>query len=470
MVLSGISYIWIFNIRNNILRETYDLSIKIGDLESLGIEEIKEFSPNEREEGYFIFKSDGKRVGIKFKGNGRELLRRIEKTRSGLTIASFSILAIFILSIPFLLFPLRKKALKPRVIEEDVFFSLSEMLSKLRIREEELIKGREEEKKKAEEFRMISHVIFNSLQFPILLLSPDNKILNMNRAGEEFFGKSVISSLYKSASSIFSPKFLEIVDDVNKKCVSEDRIIYENEKWLLVQVTPVKGERGIIGSIFMLQDITDRKRNEEILKEKDKMASLGEMASYLAHEIKNSISVALGYLKLSSEKEDYTERTVKELNIISSNIERFLDFARPLKIKKERIEIKEIISEVMENFEGIEISFEGDFPQFQGDKNLLKIVFFNLIKNSTEAESSHFKIRSYWKNGDRNIVIDLIDDGTGISRDEVDKVFLPFFSKKEGGAGLGLPLSKKIILHHGGEIKIIPSEKGTTVRITLPAQ
>lgn len=467
MIFSGISYIWMFNIRNTLLNEIYNRVIERGNLKSLGIEDIKAFSENEREEGFYIFKSDGKRIGIKFKKDSWNVLRRIEETRAGFAITSFLIFGIFVLSFPFLIFPSRRKIVKEE-LEERVLLSLGEMLSKSKMREEELIKGREEAKKKAEEFRMISHFIVNSLPFPLFLLSPDKKILNLNRAGEDFLGKSAVSLLYESASSIFSPQLLEIFDDANKKGIGEERTIYENGKWLRVQVIPIKGEREILCSIFMFQDITDRKRDEEILKEKEKMASLGEMASYLAHEIKNSIGVALGYLKLSTEKEDYSERAVKELNIISDSIEKFLDFARPLKIKKEKIDLKETISEVLENFDGIEFVFEGDFPQLEGDKNLLKIVFLNLTKNSIEAESKNLKIKSYWKRGDRNIVMDFVDDGTGISQSIIDKVFLPFFSTKEGGAGLGLSLSMKIILHHGGEIKIIPSEKGTTVRITLP--
>lgn len=467
MIFSGISYIWIFNIRNSLLNGIYNQAMERGDLKSLGVEEIKAFSEKEREKGFYVFKSDDKKIGIKFKKYSWDVLRRIEETKAGLAITSFLIFAIFVLSFPFLILPTRRKTVKEE-LEERVLFSLGEMLSKSKMREEELIKAREEAKKKAEEFRMISHFIVNSLPFPLFLLSPEKKILNLNRAGEDFFGKSSVSLLYESASSFFSPQLLGIVDEANEKVVGVERTIYENGKWLRVQVIPIKGERGILGSIFMFQDISERKRDEEILKEKDKMASLGEMASYLAHEIKNSIGVALGYLKLSTEKEDYSERAVRELNIISGNIEKFLDFARPLKIKKERMELKEAISEVLENFEGIEFVFEGDFPQLDGDKNLLKIVFFNLAKNSIEAESTHLKIKSYWKRGDRNIVMDFIDDGTGISQDKIDKVFLPFFSTKEGGAGLGLSLSMKIILHHGGGIKVIPSEKGTTVRITLP--
>lgn len=393
----------------------------------------------------------------------------MEKVISGIAIASFSILAIFMISIPFLISS-RKGSAKAYDydIEGDVLFTLGEMLSRLKTREDELSKEREEDKERAEELRVISHVILNSLPFPLLLLSPDKRILNMNRKAEEFFKRSFSSSLFVSASSILSSHFLEIVVDAEEKGSREERTVYEDGKWYQIQVVPIKGEKGMLGSIFMLHDITDRKREEEILKEKDKMASLGEMASYLAHEIKNSVGIALGYLKMSSEKREYVEKTVKELNAISSNIERFLDFARPLEVKKENLDLKEILSEVIGSFEGIDLIFEGKFPRLQGDKNLLKIVFLNLIKNSIEAGSSNIKIRSYWKEGEENIVIDFIDDGTGIPKEKVEKVFLPFFSTKERGAGLGLPFSKNIILHHGGEIKIIPLEKGTTVRIVLP--
>jgi PAS domain S-box-containing protein len=409
-------------------------------------------------------------LGIKFREGGGKFVKGMNKTISGIAITSFSLLAIFIISIPFLLFPKGRKTKELFNFEGNVLLTLGEMISKLRMREEELARERKDEREKAEELRIISHVILNSLPFPILLLSPDKRILNMNRSSEEFFGRSFSSSLFLSASSILPSNFIEIIEDAEKKGFREERTINEDGKWFQIQVIPIKGEKGVIGTIFMLNDITERKREEEILKEKEKMASLGEMASYLAHEIKNSVGVAIGYLKLSGEKEIFREKVLKELNTIISNVERFLDFAKPLVVKRERIDLKESISEVAESFSGIEFLLEGEFPQSMGDKDLLKIVFINLIKNSIEAGCSKIEIRSYWKRGEKKIVIDFKDDGRGIPEDKIDKVFLPFFSTKEGGAGLGLSLSKKIILHHGGNIKIIPSKTGSTIRIELPVE
>ena len=409
-------------------------------------------------------------MGIKFREGGGKFVKGMNKTISGIAITSFSLLAIFIISIPFLLFPKGRKTKELFNFEGNVLLTLGEMISKLRMREEELARERKDEREKAEELRIISHVILNSLPFPILLLSSDKRILNMNRSSEEFFGRSFSSSLFLSASSILPSNFIEIIEDAEKKGFREERTINEDGKWFQIQVIPIKGEKGVIGTIFMLNDITERKREEEILKEKEKMASLGEMASYLAHEIKNSVGVAIGYLKLSGEKEIFREKVLKELNTITSNVERFLDFAKPLVVKRERIDLKESISEVAESFSGIEFLLEGEFPQSMGDKDLLKIVFINLIKNSIEAGCSKIEIRSYWKRGEKKIVIDFKDDGRGIPEDKIDKVFLPFFSTKEGGAGLGLSLSKKIILHHGGNIKIIPSKTGSTIRIELPVE
>jgi len=409
-------------------------------------------------------------LGIKFREGGGKFVKGMNKTISGIAITSFSLLAIFIISIPFLLFPKGRKTKELFNFEGNVLLTLGEMISKLRMREEELARERKDEREKAEELRIISHVILNSLPFPILLLSPDKRILNMNRSSEEFFGRSFSSSLFLSASSILPSNFIEIIEYAEKKGFREERTINEDGKWFQIQVIPIKGEKGVIGTIFMLNDITERKREEEILKEKEKMASLGEMASYLAHEIKNSVGVAIGYLKLSGEKEIFREKVLKELNTITSNVERFLDFAKPLVVKRERIDLKESISEVAESFSGIEFLLEGEFPQSMGDKDLLKIVFINLIKNSIEAGCSKIEIRSYWKRGEKKIVIDFKDDGSGIPEDKIDKVFLPFFSTKEGGAGLGLSLSKKIILHHGGNIKIIPSKTGSTIRIELPVE
>lgn len=451
------------------MKEIYELALESKNPESLGIEDLEIFSEREKKEGYLLFKYDHGIAGIKFRKEEGKFLRRIEKIRKGFAIASFLFFTFFIFSIPFLLIP-SKKPLKPPKVKEEFFFTLGEMLSKLKMREEELTRGREEERRKAEELRIISHVIFNSLPFPLLLLSPDKRILNINRGGEEFFGRSIFSLIYSPVSSVLSSDFLKIIEDAEKKGVSMEGTIKKNDRWFLVQVTPVKGDKGDIGTILMLQDITDRKREEEILKEKEKWASLGEMASYLAHEIKNSVGISLGYLKMASEKETYFEKVIKELKTVNSNIEKFLDFARPLVVRKETVELREVISEIIEGFKGMEVTFEGKFPPFRADKSLLKIVFFNLIKNSIEANSSMVEIKSHWKEGDKDILIDFIDNGDGIPQEKIEKVFLPFFSTKEGGAGLGLPLCKKIILHHGGDIKVIPMEKGTGIRISLPIE
>ncbi len=453
--------------RNSLLQDIYTASKKGRDQLSFGIEEIKIFHEGEKEKGYFVFKADKKRIGIKFKEKNWGVLERIEKFRKGVAIASSFVLAIFIVSLPILILLPSRKTFKRVEVEEGILLSLGEMLSKMKLRENELLKIKEVEEKKVEELRVISHVILNSLPFPLLLISPDNRILNMNRTGEDFFKTSITSSLYRPSSSILSTKMLEIIDEANKKWEKEERVIFENGKWLWISITPIKKEREPIGLIFMLKDITEEKREEEILKEKEKMASLGEMASYLAHEIKNSINIATGFLKLSQKKEDHSEKAIKELHLVLENIERFLDFARPLKVKKEEIILKDIIHEIVESFEGIDFDFRGEFPVIKGDRDLLKIVFSNLIKNSIEASSSKILFESHWKNGERKALIDVVDNGKGIPEDKIEKIFLPFFSTKEKGAGLGLSLSKKIILHHGGEILAIPTKKGAKIRIIL---
>lgn len=231
-------------------------------------------------------------------------------------------------------------------------------------------------------------------------------------------------------------------------------------------------------------------RLEEIYRERETlscMATMGEMSAKIAHEVKNAlyaISNAVNYMKNNVNNPIVKEFSIlikEEINRLNEMTTAFLNFSKLIEptFKKENINqiIKESIFLLKDDFEdeGIEIIFDLDekIPEIYLDKNLIKQTIFNLALNSIDAlrekdeEKKYFKIATKQKKDKVLVIIE--DNGIGIKEEYKDKVFKPFFTTKQKGTGLGLPMVYKIIFTHNGIINM-KSEygKGTTFYIEFP--
>ncbi|MBN2186496.1 MAG: PAS domain S-box protein [Dehalococcoidia bacterium] len=243
-------------------------------------------------------------------------------------------------------------------------------------------------------------------------------------------------------------------------------------------------------------DITERVRAEAeraVLERKsqvtNRMAVVGEMASGIAHEINNPLTGVVGFAQLLADRKDLPEDVREQLKIIHEGghrvaniIKGLLSFARQSKPKREYVDINEIVEETLQlshyklETSNIEIikRFEPELPWTMVDAGQLQQVFINLILNAEqEMSSAHGKGKLEIKTelaGDR-IRISFKDDGPGIAKETIKRIFNPFFTTKEvgKGTGLGLSLSHGIIAEHGGQL-YIESElrKGATFVVELP--
>lgn len=275
----------------------------------------------------------------------------------------------------------------------------------------------------------------------------------------------------------------------------EYRIYCKNgeELWVSQNTYPIKNKKGnIIGVEGIMRDITDSKKIEEQIRRSERLASIGELAASIAHEIRNplgAISNSVGMLKrdlsLKGDDQKLFEMVVEETDRLNSIITNFLTFAHPAEYHFVRSNILEIIDETLflleqdarfhEEIKIVRI-YGNDIPRIDVDRNWIRKVFWNLLVNSIDAMPRGGKIfirvRKPKAPDNNEIEIVIADTGVGIPPEIIRKVFEPFFTtKKSKGTGLGLSIVHRIIDNHGGVIDVKSKQnKGTVFTIRLPVK
>jgi signal transduction histidine kinase len=230
--------------------------------------------------------------------------------------------------------------------------------------------------------------------------------------------------------------------------------------------------------IYQLQQHYRRKEKEAETEriEKERYKEISAFTSGIAHEIKNPLnSLALLFELLAKRMPAEFQQDVSigsgEVEKICRIIDQFSATLKPLELKKEHLILKDLIADiqVMIPSEDTEIRYEEEGEiSFWADKDLLRQALLNLIQNSLDAiENGEIIVQG--KKHRKRILISVEDEGRGISSDELEHIFDPFFSRKKGGMGIGLYLTKKIIEAHEGKIKCESRlGKGTTFFIQMP--
>jgi len=220
----------------------------------------------------------------------------------------------------------------------------------------------------------------------------------------------------------------------------------------------------------MSKELEDYK--SKILKQ-EKLSSIGELASRLAHDIRNPLTVIKVSLDIMKSKQNLTEDELKKFERvdeamyrITHQIDNVLDFVkgRPLKISNQSLQ--EILKSVLLDLsESKRVETPKDDVDINCDFELMKVVLINLIINATHADRDG-KIKITSENIDDKIIIQVQDNGPGISEDKLEKIFEPLFTTKQEGTGLGLASCKSIIEQHSG--KILVKNNPTRFIIELP--
>lgn len=240
-------------------------------------------------------------------------------------------------------------------------------------------------------------------------------------------------------------------------------------------------QRTLTHIMEIRRDITNRTNMELRLQQSEKMAAIGELATYIAHEIRNPLFAIGGFanslLRASSLDETAREKVsiiLEESKRLDKILKSILNFARPTDAQKTVVDINQVAAETMELMslgcedKGIQVRLElaPSIARVKGDTELLKQCLINMIKNAMEAmpKGGVMTLRTAMRAN--RVRLELEDTGQGIPRELREKVFNPFFSTKEQGAGLGLPMTKKIVEEMGGRVEL-HSQVGKGTRMVL---
>ncbi len=229
-------------------------------------------------------------------------------------------------------------------------------------------------------------------------------------------------------------------------------------------------------------DITEKKRTEEILHRQDKLAAVGQLAAGIAHEIRNPLTSIKGYTEFLSMDETGKDRqelfsiVLEEIERVNSIVEEFMVLSKPTAASLQKKEIIPIITNVLSVLDyqlrkskiTTQLTFDDSESLVECDENKLKQVFLNFIKNAVEAMPNGGNLLIAVKSSEE-IKVEIKDTGVGMTEEQLQKIGEPFFTTKNDGTGLGLLVSFKIIESFKGKVYIESEKnKGTSFHISFP--
>jgi PAS domain S-box-containing protein len=253
--------------------------------------------------------------------------------------------------------------------------------------------------------------------------------------------------------------------------------------WVDTTIVPFLDERGKPYQYTAIRyEITDRKRSEKLLQEQAALARLGEMAAVVAHEVKNPIAGIRGALQVISSRMPPEQRDravmgdiIARLDGLSAVVQDLLVFARPRELQLAPVDVTALIGNTVDLirrdpiFSAVEVRIDGVSGVVQVDLAQMQLVFQNVLINAAQAMNGHGAIAVTIATSAGLCRIGVADAGPGMPAEVRDQAFEPFFTTKSRGTGLGLPLAKRIVDAHGGQIQIdTPSTGGTVVTLLLP--
>jgi PAS domain S-box-containing protein len=343
------------------------------------------------------------------------------------------------------------------------------------------------------------YTVFQRMSDGVVVLNMQNRIVDLNPAAEHLAGCTGSEALGLPAEQIwpnwptqavFSEPAPTAIDGLALACAGEQRTYS-------LRIYSISDDKNRpLNKVVVLIDTTERMRVEEEsrrLREKaeisSRLAAIGEMAAGIAHEINNPLTGVLGFSQLLANRQDVPAGIKKELRIIVEGsdrvkdiVKRLLTFARQTEPMRAGTSMNELIAATLDlrryvlSTANIEVitHLDPDLPRVSADPGQMQQVFLNLIVNAEYAmKKAHGRgtLTIATERKDDHIRISFTDDGMGMTDQVKAKLFNPFFTTKEvgEGTGLGLGLSRSIVLDHGGTMDVESQlDQGATFTITLP--
>lgn len=338
--------------------------------------------------------------------------------------------------------------------------------------------------------------ILDSTEVSILTLDLSSTVTTANSATNNIFGidsNCQGKSVYDCVSEKERDRLKKTIDYVirNNTTFTGRGKIFETAggaKVINTALSPLNdGQGNVIGVVIISSDITRQQILEREIEQIKQFAVLGELAAGIAHDIKNPLMSIRGCARLlqddieeMSNKTEFIEPIIEEVDRINDVVEHMLNFARMSEEDKYRdLSINELLNKCINfirfqrdaKYISFEINLDNNISNIKGNPTQLQQAFINILLNSVQAinEKGKISVETGLSPDGHMVEVVVADNGMGISSTIIERIFTPFFSTKEKGTGLGLAITDSVIKKHGGRIQYRSREQeGTVCRVSLP--
>jgi len=329
---------------------------------------------------------------------------------------------------------------------------------------------------------------------PINIVLKEGRVYILKSEEKHLLPSELLEVFQYGSEIIFAPLFIK--EEVSGLVIVDNAFHYRQiEKTTIDFLSLIIIQAGLaLGNAFAYQETKKNlekmeelnetlKKIQEEMSKQEQLVAIGRFSTYLAHEIRNPLVTIAGFTKQILGTNDLA-KIYRNCTIINDEVERLearlknlMRFSFIPKPQKEEFLVYQVANELKQlmeiSFQTRGITFEQEIPEdfkIYGDKVLLREVFFNLINNSLDfvEKGGWIKIKGFEEQG--YCCVEVCDNGCGISKENLEKIFTPFFTTKSQGVGLGLSVVKIIVEKtHNGKVEVFSElGKGTTVKISIP--
>ena len=338
-------------------------------------------------------------------------------------------------------------------------------------------------------FKTFASSVLANMSEAVIVFDTSGNISFINSSAERLFEINFNKLPNKKLSDInktIEDLFLNKLRQKEQKYFEAELTIGSTNKIILCSISELTQDVDRKEYIAVMKDITQAKALEEEAKRNEKLSAMGQLASGVAHEIRNPIN-AIGMIaqrlnkefKPADNLEEYikiTELLRSEVNRINKIITQFLNYAKPLDLKLDYVNTKNFFEEIYQLFlpqakqKNIKFIKQGeDNLTVRFDSDLIKQSLMNIIQNAFDAVGENGVVQLKYYKFDNTLTIEISDNGIGIPSEQQKKIFDLYFTTKKDGNGLGLSIAQKIIHQHNGTITFSSKQnQGTTFKLQLP--